>query len=443
MNRSINFVWGNLMQLFTFFPRVCYKQIIVSPAMWILNASVFKSFAAGSENTLAFAARLQREFKLPRKVLHTEGDNELLVDFANAISVETWVSLIKNKPSVLLKEFLWAEAVPDNRHLHQYIATLVNREKRTFPHPIPPHGVDSATAVTRDFALGSQWLYVKMYCGPGSVDVLLSKLIAPEIELLQEQGLISEWFFIKYRDPEFHIRLRVRLCREEDALLVYKHITGNVAASPLHSLLWKIQLDTYSREIERYGANTIGVCETLFWVDSQAATKLLGIFINDKNEVLKTLWGLRLTDEVLNACGFSLRQKREFVEHARKSFQREFETNKSSLDSINAKYSTYKNLLKTIMGEEVESHHPLIARIVQQKTTEMTPLLAELVRVRDEGRLQTDFFQLISSIIHMMLNRLITQKERVHEMLVYEFLAKFYTTQYFISKQADRVPVTD
>jgi hypothetical protein len=43
----------------------------------------------------------------------------------------------------------------------------------------------------------------------------------------------------------------------------------------------------------------------------------------------------------------------------------------------------------------------------------------------------------------MMLNRLITQKERVHEMLVYEFMAKFYTTQYFISKQADRVPVTD
>ena len=442
MNRSINFVWGNLMQLFTFFPRVCYKQIIVSPAMWILNASVFKSFISNPHDPLAFAAQLQSEFKLPNKVLHTEGDNELLVDFGNPISVRTWVSLIKNKPSALIKEFLWAEETLENKHLHQYIATLVNTEKKIFPIPIPPHKVDSASGVTREFAMGSQWLYLKLYCGPGSVDVLLAKLLAPVMALLEQQNLLSEWFFIKYRDPEFHVRLRIRLNGEAEALHVYKLITHNVAISTFYSLIWKIQLDTYSREIERYGSNTISLCETIFWVDSRSAIQLLNIFINDRNEVSKTLWSLRLTDEVLHACGLNMQQKREFVELVRKSFQREFETSKSSLDSINVKYSTYKEAIKSVMDEQAQSHYPVIAHIVQQKMVEMAPLFAELARIRDANLLQTDFFQLISSIIHMMLNRLITHKERVHEMLVYEFLKKFYTTQYFLSKQADCLPVT-
>jgi thiopeptide-type bacteriocin biosynthesis protein len=434
VNRSINFAWGNLIQLFPFLPRVCYKNIIVSPAMWILSASVFAHFNKGSEEILNSVAQVRENFKLPRQVLYSEGDNELLVDFSSIISVETWLSLIKNKPYILLKEFLWAKDADELTHLHQYIATITNNERSGFATPELTLSASNEPVITRDFPVGSEWLYLKLYCGLGSVDMLLAKLIAPVTELLDRQGLINEWFYIKYRDPDFHIRLRIRLKNKEDALRVFGVIEQSVANSNLHSLIWKTQLDTYSREIERYGANTMALCETIFWVDSKSAVVLLGNFLGDRKEVLKTLWSLRLTDEVLNACGFNLENKRAFVEFVRKSFQIEFDTNKNSMDSINLKYSTYKEQIKDIMGEQIESKYHKIAQIIRSKMLELIPLIQEVVRLQKPEALQTDLFRLVSSIIHMMLNRLITQKERVHELLIYEFLSKHYTTQHFLKK---------
>lgn len=434
IDRSINFSWGNLMQLFTFLPRVCYKKIIVSPAMWSLNPSAFAHFNKASGEILHLVAQLREEFKLPRKVLYSEGDNELLVDFSDVISVETWLSLIKNKPSILLKEFLWAEDVDENTHLHQYIATIVNKEKRRFTTPELARSAHAKTVITRDFPMGSEWLYLKLYCGPGSVDMLLSKLIAPVIKGLNQQELIIEWFYIKYRDPEFHLRLRIRLKQNTDAQRVFGFINHFIAESQMHSLIWKTQLDTYSREIERYGAQTIALCETIFWIDSKSAIELLGTLSNDENEVLKFLWSLRLTDEILNASEFDLERKRAFVELARKSFQVEFGTNKNSMDSINFKYTTYKEQIASIMGEHIEGKYPKIAQIIQRKMSEMTPLLQEVIRLQKEHALENDSFRVMSSIIHMMLNRLITQKERTHELLIYEFLSKYYTTQHFLNK---------
>ncbi|GAA4039202.1 lantibiotic dehydratase [Hymenobacter glaciei] len=435
-NQSINFNWGGLPVLFPYLPRVCYKKIIVAPASWVLSVADLAPLNQGAEQLPRAVAEFREKFNLPRQVLHSEDDNELLVDFSSVPSVETWLTLIKNRPSILLKEFLWAAEADESTHLRQYIATIINTEKRSFADPEATGRATEEPLITREFPVGSEWLYLKLYCGPGSVDMVLAKLLAPVAELLARDGLIAEWFYIKYRDPDFHLRLRLRLKNASDALRVLGVIKQCLANSTLHALVWKMQLDTYSREIERYGANTMALCETIFWVDSKFAVRLLGAFLEDKTEVMKSLWSLRLTDEVFTACGFTLEQKREFVEIARKSFQSEFGTNKRSMESINAKYSAYKDLIKDIMGGQIEDKFPKIAPAITAKMMELAPLLQEIVRLQKADALQTDCFRLLSSIIHMMLNRLITQKERVHELLIYEFLSKHYTTQHFIARSA-------
>ena len=42
-------------------------------------------------------------------------------------------------------------------------------------------------------------------------------------------------------------------------------------------VIWKIQTETYQREIERYGENTIENSETLFWHDSELILKYLDL----------------------------------------------------------------------------------------------------------------------------------------------------------------------
>ncbi len=71
----------------------------------------------------------------------------------------------------------------------------------------------------RDFCLGSQWLYYKIYTGVKTADHILVKKLSTIIFSLEKEKKIQKWFFIRYRDPEEHIRLRF-LVDDIDNLMV-------------------------------------------------------------------------------------------------------------------------------------------------------------------------------------------------------------------------------
>ena len=64
---------------------------------------------------------------------------------------------------------------------------------------------------TRKFSPGSEWIYLKIYCGVKTSDIILQETITPLIADLKKQNLIEKWFFIRYNDPKPHLRFRVRL----------------------------------------------------------------------------------------------------------------------------------------------------------------------------------------------------------------------------------------
>ena len=74
-------------------------------------------------------------------------------------------------------------------------------EPVTRPKPkVMPEGA------TRSFGPASEWLYVKLYTGPATADGVLRDVLAP---VVAEAGLPpGSWFFIRYGDPDWHVRLR-------------------------------------------------------------------------------------------------------------------------------------------------------------------------------------------------------------------------------------------
>lgn len=106
--------------------------------------------------------------------------------------------------------------------------------------------------IQRKFIPGSEWLFFKLYTGNKTADKILVNNIYPAINLLTKRGLIKKWFFIRYTDPDFHLRLRLLAADNKSVceiinviyLFLYKLINTNQ--------VWKIQIDTYNREIERY-----------------------------------------------------------------------------------------------------------------------------------------------------------------------------------------------
>ena len=58
---------------------------------------------------------------------------------------------------------------------------------------------------------GSEWLFFKIYTGPKSADTLLAGPLRILVTSLLERAHVDSFFFIRYTDPEYHIRLRFHL----------------------------------------------------------------------------------------------------------------------------------------------------------------------------------------------------------------------------------------
>ncbi len=194
-----------------------------------------------------------------------------------------------------------------------------------------------------------------------------------------------------------------------------------------NSMIWKIQVDTYQRELERYGHNTIDLCESIFFLDSAIAIEMINLLKGDKNDTLRWMTGIKAIDAYLNLFGFSLEEKIAFSKVNCENFEREFKTDKAMRDKINRKYSHYKVLINETMEEKgTGKTNTLLLKMLHQKSNVMKLFADEIIKIKDKDALEMNYDHLIGSLIHMMLNRLISNKERMHEFILYDFINKYY-----------------
>ncbi len=123
--------------------------------------------------------------------------------------------------------------------------------------------------IQRNFILGDTWLYYKIYTGPKTSDSVLTGIIKPVAEQLIADNIIDKWFFIRYADPKHHIRVRFHYSQSENIAIIINSLSPYLRPLVEQDHIWKVQIDTYHREIERYGSNTMELSESLFYYDSK------------------------------------------------------------------------------------------------------------------------------------------------------------------------------
>ncbi len=101
---SVNFNWGPSLADQAFYPRVRYNNVILSAARWRINEKEIKGLH--DQDSLI---KWQEKNKIPSVFLLTDYDNELVINLENKISREMFLSEIKNKKNILLKENLYNE----------------------------------------------------------------------------------------------------------------------------------------------------------------------------------------------------------------------------------------------------------------------------------------------------------------------------------------------
>ncbi|KFF17654.1 thiopeptide-type bacteriocin biosynthesis protein [Chryseobacterium sp. JM1] len=274
--------------------------------------------------------------------------------------------------------------------------------------------------VKRSFLPGGHWVYLKIYTGIKTADLILEEVIQPLTDLFLQESKVNCWFFIRYRDPASHIRLRLSLNSPEH----YHHILTQLVAGMEKYVdsgeISTIVNDTYIREIERYGETTISYAETLFCHNSLLTLQFL--WAKDEEKLIIILFYI---DQLLSKINLPVAQKLIWIKDYNHYFKKEFRADKKLNRQLDKKYRMFfPKFSEFLESSEFTEIRELILNNIALSEAELEKIVDEFENSPELKSLPT-FFQ---SIFHMAVNRLFISEQRLFEMVVYDYLHRYYKT---------------
>lgn len=435
-NSTLGFSWGSLKELFTFFPRVKYKNAILSPAQWRFNAGDLDTLKMSKDNaSLRFNLGLFRQkWTLPQNIALADGDNELVLDLTRLEDVQLLIDTTRKRKSFVIKEALGLTAshikdANNQGHTNQFLTCLLREEKSYMSiarEQFMP--LKSRQPMPRKFSPGSEWIYYKMYCGERTIDSLLTEMVEPTVTQLLAENLIDEWFFIRFYDNDPHLRFRVHLKDQSSFGAVVNRIATNLQPFEDQKLVWKTELSCYEREMNRYGHETIEEAEKYFYHDSQAVVETIALENQTMDQDIRWKYALKAMDDTLEAFHLNDEQRLVMLERNRDAFIDEFNIDKKAKYELDVKYRKYQSEIQELLNNEAHQEELGLKTIAETRFDEISKVADQMLAIReDEG---DDWLPgLVGSMIHMTVNRLMVSRQRFYEMIMYYFMAKYYKSK--------------
>ena len=280
------------------------------------------------------------------------------------------------------------------------------------------------TSLQRIFTPGDQWMYFKIYTGFKTADHLITGIISPLVDHLLGNHIITKWFFIRYFDTGLHLRLRFLIADTSKSYILIRLFNEALQEYIQYDLVWRVQIDTYQREIERYGVATMELSESLFFYDSQYFTEILRIIQVGDTETLRWLSVMASIDYLLNDFSFNLQQKITFISMVKENFSREFGL-ENSRTQLSYKYRAHRKEVEGLLDAKEEKYHT-IHHILESRSKLQRPVVYNILQYTENSEKLNN---LLSSYTHMMINRWFCSNQRKYEAVVYDFLLKYFKSK--------------
>jgi thiopeptide-type bacteriocin biosynthesis protein len=428
--------WGPLQDA-PFLPRVVSGRLVLCRARWNVTEAELRALGqTRGADQFAAVQGWRAERQLPSYVALADRDNELVIDLDNVLSVAALAHQLRGRrQAVLVEMFPDPDALcvtgPEGRFVHELVVPFVQAAP---PRPEPDNAAPQATgsAVRRRFPPGSEWLYAKLYTGAGTADQVLNHLVGPLVRSSLASVAADAWFFIRFADPDWHLRLRLH--GEPGRLHAEVLPSLEAAAAPLLETgqLWRMQLDTYEREVERYGGDRgIELAERVFAADSEAVLTIMGSLSGDAGLDLRWRLAMCGIDLLFDDLGLTLEEKRSVARRAREGFGREFGIDGNFRGRVSQRYRAERARLEALLDPGQAPPAPLAAGLeaLRRRSLQLAPVTAELRQLGQAGRLSASMTDIAMSYAHMHVNRLLRSAQRAQELVLYELLDRAYSAQ--------------
>ncbi len=441
-----SFSWGALGNS-DYLPRVTSGQTILSPAIWTLHKARIATLTKvpAAERVDVFR-RLRDELGLPRHVSVAEGDNILEFDLEEALDVDVLVHHLKKRTSERLSEVfgLTEEDLvvrgPEGRYRHEILLPFVRVPHKGEPVRRPPVAKTerSVPAVPRMLAPGSECLFTKIYADASSFQEMLTGVVRKVTSAALASGAVRSWFFVRYADPEPHLRIRffgtpARLLGE-----VLPALSEELSPSMADGRVHKLVLDSYDREIERYGGHAgIELAEDIFCADSEGVLDAFDALADSASEDDHWRAAFFGASDILIALGLDAESRRRVFARLNESYQREFNVPTTFLHEASAFFRKERPSLLLLLEPNPMPETPLgraCGALRARRTASMGEAVRKLSLREARGELTSSLAELAPSFVHMHVDRFLGGPLREQELLLYYLLDKAHAAAAAMAK---------
>jgi thiopeptide-type bacteriocin biosynthesis protein len=435
-----------------FLPRVQAGRVVLRPAQWSVDGRVLPP-----EEPEAFARALDEwraGWDVPRHVALSRGDNRLLLDLNDPRQVDELRTELRGLPpgnALPLLEVLpgldqtWLPG-PGGHYVTELVVSLVLREAA----PRPGNGKAAGEAVpagrpvvrVRDAAgadllpvdrsqptamvpaqpptpalpawpaapvdpavrlrpPGSEWLFMKLYCPRPIEDDVIADPVRAFTEEALAAGWADEWFFIRYTDPDPHLRLRFRGAPDRLTGHLLPALCAWAAGLMAGGHCRHFSFDTYDREIERYGGPAgMEVAEAVFAADSRLVATVVQL-LQDRVLLLdRTTVAVLSVDDLLAGLGLAAPERLRWYQEV-----------VIARDQASAEYRRRKALLRALLGDPVrlpsEPEGAALSAALAARRAALAPFGPRLAALAEQGVLTETPAMLYRSFVHLHCNRLL------------------------------------
>lgn len=405
--RLAPFDWGPASG-FAALPRVVRGRSVLRTAEWRLDPNLLLQAA---DRSAADVRHWLDEQGMPERVCIAQGDIRLLVDLTVQESVQDLVvearALARQGGQLTLHEALpspgdaWL-AGPDGKHALE-LAVQLAVSSRQSDQPAPADDVRMPAAVShlipcrpRRVWPGEDWAYVKLYADrERQVELLLGEL-QPFVAELSEDAVLASWFFIRYADPDHHIRIRLKTRVPGGGPALLSRLASRVARIARTVGLQHVSFEPYVRELQRYGGDEgMDLAERVFHADSEATLRLLSA-VHSAAHLDPIAVGVMSCCRLLTDLGVRTSRMRSWLP----------ETADGHPDTGRAHRVRQSEIRALLTGSAPTPAWEGVIAALDRRSNALEPALGAIRQAAGEGRLSVEPEVLARSHVHLHLNRI-------------------------------------
>lgn len=278
------------------------------------------------------------------------------------------------------------------------------------PPPTTPH-FDTTVDAVRSLAPGTEWWYLRVYGDREKQNEILSRLAATYAELP------DQWFYIRYADPDDHVRIRVRSA--EGAFDQVREVIGECVRA---GLAHRYHVDPYVRELERYGGpDVMPIAERIFCTESQLLASVKQLCLAP--ELAQAAHRLDGEEDLDGPLGQTLRDAAHLMDHYLAALELTSQETTELLELINTGYRSEFSTTSPALRKAIR---PLIRRQPSDAALSAGPVLHDalvpdtqaLLRALAKGGMPWHLRAMtLQSLLHMFANRMGLPRNREYQAL--------------------------